>query len=521
MIDTTHDALDQLLKGQAQNLSQIMRRNILTCGPSMTVSEAANQMVTTRCSSIVVLDRGRPEGIWTEHDALLVNPDDTAALDQPVGDVMSKPVRTINQSVTIEAATLRFRDEGLRHYVVVDDKDLLVGVVSQSDVVRQQDVRHFLSMRSVSTAVRRPTLILQASSSLSQAAVRLHNHGTDCAVVIFGDGRRGIVTERDLLKAVASRRGGLKVADVSTSPIISVPQSVSVLEARETMERKGIRHLGVTDGEGTPIGLLSYADILASVEFSIMRYVEDMLAERSRALNQTQNRLRGALDELNRTNEELEEFVHAVIHGFKSPLDRMAECLEHPDPQALACARDQFTTLQAMLNGISRFAQLGHAPNSLQSIDLLSLASQVAKEESQALQDVQAKVDLSPALPRVKGDPVQLKLLLQVIVNNALRFRSPERAPLIQIMAERQSNRWIVSIVDKGRGLDPSQAERLFRLFQAEGEGAGAGVGLALARRIVERHGGRIWLESQPGQGSVVRFTLSDAEAQSASVSSS
>ncbi|TAN53667.1 MAG: CBS domain-containing protein, partial [Rhodospirillales bacterium] len=88
MTDNTPEALDQLLSGQVQNLFQIMRRDILTCAPVTKVSEAARQMVETRCSSIVVLADDLPQGIWTEHDALLVDPDDSQALDRPIREVM-------------------------------------------------------------------------------------------------------------------------------------------------------------------------------------------------------------------------------------------------------------------------------------------------------------------------------------------------------------------------------------------------------------------------------------------------
>lgn len=512
MTDNTPEALDQLLSGQVQNLFQIMRRDILTCAPVTKVSEAARQMVETRCSSIVVLADDLPQGIWTEHDALLVDPDDSQALDRPIREVMSKPVRTIRQDVTIEAATLRFRDEGLRHYVVVDDNDKLVGVVSQSDVVRQHDVRHFLSMRAVGTVIRRSTLILQASSTLAQAAARLHGHGADCAVVIWGDGRRGIVTERDLLKAVASRKGGLKVGDVAHSPIIAVPQTVSVLEARETMERKGIRHLGVTDGEGAPVGMLSYADILASVEFSILRYVEEMLTERSRALNHTQNRLRGTLEELHRSNEELELFVNGVSAGCKPSVDKLAAYLDRldtADPEALAGAKTELGQLQAILDGITDYARLTRTEDIKQTVDLDTLIVSVLSELSPFVLETKAKLEVQRGLPRVKGDPALIRRLFLLLFDNALRHRHPDRRPEIGFSAERQSKHWQLNLTDNGPGVDPGQSERLFGLFQTgAGKGERPGIGLAMARRIVERHGGRIWIESLPGQGTIVRLTL-------------
>ncbi|MBF0355369.1 MAG: CBS domain-containing protein [Alphaproteobacteria bacterium] len=517
MSDSTQEDIDHLLRGQVQNLSQIMRRDILTCSPETKVAEAAGRMVESRCSSIVVVENDRPEGIWTEHDALLIDLDDGHALDLPIREVMSKPVRTIRQDVTIEAATLRFRDEGLRHYVVVDDKDQLVGVVSQSDVVRQQDVRHFLSMRSVSTVIRRSTLILQASSTLAQAASRLHNHGGDCAVVIWGDGRRGIVTERDLLKAVASRKSGLRVGDVAHSPIMAVPQTVSVLEARETMERKGIRHLGVTDGEGVPVGLLSFADILSSVEFSILRYVEEMLEERSRALNQAQNRLRGSLEELNRTNEELEQFIHGVSTGCRPPLARLAGSLDRiqgGDAEAFSLARADVAQMQKFLDGIADYARLGQLGEPGQSVELDLEIAQVMVDLAGLIRDKGAKIKIEGSLPRIKGDPAMIRTLFTALFDNALRPVCADRKPEIRLSAEREQGRWLISLHDNGPGIDPARAESLFGLFQAAGAGVETpGVGLAIARRIVERHGGRIWVETIPGQGNVMRMTLFEAGA--------
>lgn len=513
MTDSLHDNLDQFLKGQAHSLAQIMQRNILTCAPDLSVAEAADQMVTTRCSSIVVLEGGKPVGIWTEHDALLVNPDHGHELDRAVGEVMSQPVRTINQSVTIEAATLRFRDEGLRHYVVTDDADHLVGVVSQSDVVRQHDVRHFLSMRSVGSVIRRSTLILQASSTLSQAAARLHHHGTDCAVVIFGDGRRGIVTERDLLKAVARRKSGLKVGDVSNTPIFSVPQTVSVLDARETMERKGIRHLGVTDGEGTPVGLLSYADILASVEFSILRYVEEMLEERSRALSMTQNRLRGALDQLNRTNEELEEFVQSVSDGFSGGLKELSSLLEQGNASAFEQARAKAAALQDRFATVTDFVDVGRAHPQSATVDLAKIVGQVLADLSERGVLANAHVAPLPGLPRLKGDEALFVKLFKLIFENLLSLAVPGQPLSLRLYSERQDGCWLLGLSSSGLALQPGQADQLSRLFWRQESSGKTMVGLALAKRIVERMGGRFWIDSNPSAEITIRLSLSVVEA--------
>ena len=118
-------------------------------------------------------------------------------------------------------------------------------------------------------------------------------------------------------------------------------------------------------------------------------------------------------------------------------------------------------------------------------------------------------------LPRVLADDVQVGQLFQNLVDNALKFRGP-RLPVVHVAAERQGDRWRFAVSDNGIGLDPSQAGRIFQVFRrlhTANEYPGLGLGLALCKRIVERHGGEIWVESEPGRGSTFYFTLPAANA--------
>ena len=120
-------------------------------------------------------------------------------------------------------------------------------------------------------------------------------------------------------------------------------------------------------------------------------------------------------------------------------------------------------------------------------------------------------------LPTVVGDPVQLGQVLQNLVANAIKFRGAE-PPRVHVSAERAGREWTVSVRDNGIGISPEYAQRIFVIFQrlhSRAEYAGTGIGLAICKKIVERHGGRIWVEPAPGGGSVFRFTL-PAEEESA-----
>src|SRR5262249_35134981 len=126
-----------------------------------------------------------------------------------------------------------------------------------------------------------------------------------------------------------------------------------------------------------------------------------------------------------------------------------------------------------------------------------------------AITDSGAEVTHDP-LPTVRGDEQQLALVLQNLLGNTLKFRGPQ-PPRVHLSARQDGQYWVFSVRDNGIGLDPRHAERIFGAFQrlhAGEEYQGTGIGLAICKKIVERHGGRIWVESQPGEGATFSFTL-------------
>jgi signal transduction histidine kinase len=144
---------------------------------------------------------------------------------------------------------------------------------------------------------------------------------------------------------------------------------------------------------------------------------------------------------------------------------------------------------------------------SVERVELGRLAAEVAEDLGASLEAAGATLEIGE-LPEVDGDPRQLRRVLQNLVGNALKFRG-EAPPRVELSALRDSHEWVVTVRDNGVGVDPDQASRIFEMFsRANSEAEGVGIGLAVCRRIIEAHGGRIWVEAADGGGSAFRFTM-------------
>jgi diguanylate cyclase (GGDEF)-like protein/PAS domain S-box-containing protein len=267
-------------------IDRIANKEILSCSPQTLVVEAAQQMASSRCSSIVIVEDGRPIGIWTERDALAIDFTNPQAVRRPIASVMSKPIKTIHADTSVGDAGVRFQMEGVRHFVVVDDAGAPTGIISQSDVILRHGVEHFLVLRAVRSAVTGPMVAVLDSAPLTEAVAKMREARVDAAVVVGERGEApGIITERDVVRIIAAgdaipNRVGL----IASRPLISMREDDSLLAARNMLEERHIRHLAVTDAAGNLIGLLSFSDILATLQYEYVQRLDEALRERDEAL---------------------------------------------------------------------------------------------------------------------------------------------------------------------------------------------------------------------------------------------
>ncbi|RFA26599.1 hypothetical protein CAI21_16695 [Alkalilimnicola ehrlichii] len=252
--------------------------------PATPLRQAAQQMQAARCSSILIMDQGRPVGIWTERDALTVDFTDPQEFERPVEQVMNHPVRTLAEDTPLRSVAALFQRERLRHFLVLDKQGQPIGVLSQTDVVLNQGIEHFLRLRTVASVVRQKTPRLPSDAPLIEAAEQMRSAATDAVLVSYDDGDHGILTERDLVGQIAAGQLNAPLEQLASRPLLTVAHDETLYRVRSLLIERGMRHVGVT-ADGKLLGLVSFAEILAGIEVTYVRELQSALRERDRALN--------------------------------------------------------------------------------------------------------------------------------------------------------------------------------------------------------------------------------------------
>ena len=285
-----HNPLDALMHNDVP-LRSILRPFILECPPETPVSEAASQMRAARVSSIIVVDNGITAGIWTERDALTIDFTDPTSFNRPIRQLMSTPVLTVPDSLGIHDLAIRFREDQVRHYLVVDATGARVGIVSQTDVILNQGIEHYLKLRRVDTILKGKLEPLLACNTLGDATRRMREHATDAVAVAYPDGDYGIITERDIARLVAERSCERPIGELASRPLITVDDKASLFRIRCLLADRGVRHVGVVREDGSLIDLISFSDILTGMELVYVHELRQALRDRDNALNASRRNL--------------------------------------------------------------------------------------------------------------------------------------------------------------------------------------------------------------------------------------
>ena len=237
-------------------------------------------------------------------------------------------------------------------------------------------------------------------------------------------------------------------------------------------------------------------------------------------LKKVEKLLKLRLEELTRSNEELEQFAYVSSHDLQEPLRMITSYLQllqrryqgQLDDKAdkyIHFAVDGASRMQNLINDLLEYSRVTRSVREPKTTNCEFILNQALANLKLMIKDNKVTISHDP-LPDVMADSTQLIQVFQNMILNGIKFRS-EEAPKIHIAAEKKASEWVFSVQDNGIGIDPKYSERIFEIFKRlhkREDYNGTGIGLAICKKIVERHGGRIWVESELGKGSTFYFTL-------------
>jgi signal transduction histidine kinase len=246
----------------------------------------------------------------------------------------------------------------------------------------------------------------------------------------------------------------------------------------------------------------------------------DEIGSLSRAMTTMVRSLNKQADELKRSNADLEQFAYVASHDLQEPLRmvsgftgllkrRYGGKLDADADEYIEFAVSGANRMQSLINDLLGYSRVGREEVAAKAVDTQAALDQALANLQTAIEDRSAMVSCGQ-LPMVWANHGMLVRLFQNLISNALKFCKAER-PIVRIQAEARGGDWVFSVADNGIGIDPQYKDRVFLIFQRlhkQSEYPGTGIGLAVCKRIVERNGGRIWLESEPGKGTTFFFTL-------------
>ena len=236
----------------------------------------------------------------------------------------------------------------------------------------------------------------------------------------------------------------------------------------------------------------------------------------------TEQQLKDYTVELERSNTELEQFAYIASHDLQEPLRmvssytqllarRYQDKLDADALEFIAYAVDGANRMQRLIQDLLAYSRVGKSKQILKSVDANEILDHVLKNLKLAISESNAKIHFPDSLPKVSADATQFEQLLQNLIANAIKYRAENRECEINIQCKKISMMWQFSVADNGIGIEAEYFERIFMIFKrlhGNDKFSGTGLGLAVCKRIVEGHGGKLWLESEPGKGSTFYFTM-------------
>ncbi|KIL99239.1 Phytochrome two-component sensor histidine kinase Cyanobacterial phytochrome B [Paramagnetospirillum magnetotacticum MS-1] len=493
------EALETQISRQTQAQTEL--RSILDNMPDIFYRTDAQGRLLMLSRSVESLLGYKPEEVLGQDSAFFHGSDDSrpmlvAALEAAGGSILDYELRLRHK----DGHTLWASTSSRFYYDAEGNRAGTEGVVRLIEERKQAEFH-----------IRENQALIQAMLDASSDAIMLFRpDGTLLAV-------NGVMAARFGRKAselTGSCLWDMFPPSVAKAREVAVTRVVETGEAIHYLDRRGELYLDnsiypVPGVDGVPDKVAVYSrDITAQT-----------LAEQRLAIQMT---------ELERSNAELEQFAYVASHDLREPLRmissylsllerRYGPKLEGDGLEFLAFARDGAKRMDRLVLDLLDFSRIERKGSPIIAMEAEPVLRQALRHLAPSMDECGAQVEMAEdgGAVRVMGDPEQVIRLFQNLVGNAVKYRAPGRVPRVSVSWRRDGGEWECTIADNGIGIDPQYFERIFGIFQrlhTPDRYTGTGIGLAICKKIVERHSGRIWVDSTPGQGTAFHFTLPAAD---------
>ena len=308
---------------------------------------------------------------------------------------------------------------------------------------------------------------------------------------------------------------------LSLDRILIRPLAALVSQVREVADGDYRHHI---EGSGPP-EFRRLAEDIDQMRMKIARELDEVREARER-IEWVNSQLQKQAEELTRSNRDLEQFAYVASHDLQEPLRKVASfCqllqrryagqLDERADQYIAFAVDGAQRMQRLINDLLAFSRIGRLTTGFTEVDLNKVMGDVAGQTEAAVQYADAELTWGE-MPTIRGEEPLLTNLLVNLVSNSVKFRRPDVPAKVHVSARLVDGEWEISCRDNGIGIEPEFADKIFVIFQrlhSKDAYPGTGIGLAIVKKIVEYHGGRVWVDTDAGEGTTIRFTLPALEA--------
>lgn len=274
-------------------IGQIVSRQVVTVEPATSLLEAISIMAGSRISCLVVTEKKKPIGIFTERDLVKAAARHAELGNRPIRELMTSPVVTIHGKLNLYEAYGIMLSNKIRHHVVVDSAGRIMGVMSQSDLINVLGLEYFVEMRLIEQIMTTDVMTIPLHLNLSEALVRMAAAGISCVVLVNGQIPVGILTERDAVRLVAEGvdLDRVPISSLMSRPVLTVPLGTTVQSAAMIMKQNSIRRIVAVDDKGAIAGIITQSDIIKGLEGKYIEALKEIIRKKENIFQQTAQEL--------------------------------------------------------------------------------------------------------------------------------------------------------------------------------------------------------------------------------------